>query len=168
MLSKVWNEITYPFLNFNGCIVEVTEWIRNFIPHVHNLKARIIIKHKCFLNKVVSFFYIFRVFYIGSWWLLQIYGICSGIRLRQLQVNTYLFFPHLICFRNLRQQWICCRGSCQISKQYDDLNYQCRVFVTSRDLFMKCHIRYWNECHVPRHQRSFLLSRITFNLSMKN
>ena len=31
---KVWNEITYPFPNFNGCIVEVWEWISNFIPHL--------------------------------------------------------------------------------------------------------------------------------------
>ena len=28
---KMWNEITYPFPNFNGCTVEVWEWIRNFI-----------------------------------------------------------------------------------------------------------------------------------------
>ena len=28
--SKVWGEITYPF---NGCTVEVWEWIRYFIPH---------------------------------------------------------------------------------------------------------------------------------------
>ena len=27
---KVWDEITYPFPNFN---VEVWEWISNFIPH---------------------------------------------------------------------------------------------------------------------------------------
>ena len=33
MHSKVWDEITYPFLNFNGCTVEVYEWISNFIPH---------------------------------------------------------------------------------------------------------------------------------------
>ena len=33
MISKVWNEITYPFLNFNGCTVEVKEWISNFIPY---------------------------------------------------------------------------------------------------------------------------------------
>ena len=26
---KVWDEITYPFLNFNGCTVEVKEWISN-------------------------------------------------------------------------------------------------------------------------------------------
>ena len=26
---KVWNEITYPFPNFNGCTSEVWEWIRN-------------------------------------------------------------------------------------------------------------------------------------------
>ena len=33
MHSKVWNEITYPFLNFNGCTVEVLEWISDFILH---------------------------------------------------------------------------------------------------------------------------------------
>ena len=27
------DEITYPFLNFNGATVEVKEWISNFIPH---------------------------------------------------------------------------------------------------------------------------------------
>ena len=31
--SKVWDEITYPFPNFNGYTVEVWEWISNFIPH---------------------------------------------------------------------------------------------------------------------------------------
>ena len=30
---KVWDEITYPFPNFNGATVEVWEWISNFIPH---------------------------------------------------------------------------------------------------------------------------------------
>ena len=25
MLAKLWDEITYPFLNFNGCTVEVDE-----------------------------------------------------------------------------------------------------------------------------------------------
>ena len=34
MLSKVWGEITYPFLNFNGAAVEGKEWISNFIPHI--------------------------------------------------------------------------------------------------------------------------------------
>ena len=27
------DEITYPFLNFNGFTVEVEKWISNFIPH---------------------------------------------------------------------------------------------------------------------------------------
>ena len=31
--GEVWDEITYPFLNFNGRTVEVKEWISNFIPH---------------------------------------------------------------------------------------------------------------------------------------
>ena len=26
-------EITYPFQDFNGCTVEVYEWISNFIPY---------------------------------------------------------------------------------------------------------------------------------------
>ena len=29
----MWNEITYPFPNFNSCTVEVWKWISNFIPH---------------------------------------------------------------------------------------------------------------------------------------
>ena len=33
MPRKVWDEIIYPFPNFNGCTVEVCEWICNFIPH---------------------------------------------------------------------------------------------------------------------------------------
>ena len=33
MLSKVLDEISYPFLNFNGWTVEVKEWINNFIPY---------------------------------------------------------------------------------------------------------------------------------------
>ena len=30
---EVWDDITYPFLNFNGATVEFWEWICNFIPH---------------------------------------------------------------------------------------------------------------------------------------
>ena len=30
MSSKVWDEIAYPFPNFNRCNVEVWEWISNF------------------------------------------------------------------------------------------------------------------------------------------
>ena len=30
---KVWDEISYPFLKFNGAAVEVYEWVSNFIPH---------------------------------------------------------------------------------------------------------------------------------------
>ena len=33
ILYKVWDEITYPFWDFNGVAVEVSEWISNFIPH---------------------------------------------------------------------------------------------------------------------------------------
>ena len=30
---KLWDEITYPFPNFNSFTIEVWEWISNFIPH---------------------------------------------------------------------------------------------------------------------------------------
>ena len=33
IFSKLCDEITYPFPNFNGCAVEVWEWISNVIPH---------------------------------------------------------------------------------------------------------------------------------------
>ena len=33
MLSKAWDDITYPFQNFNGVAVEISEWISDFISH---------------------------------------------------------------------------------------------------------------------------------------
>ena len=33
MHSKVWDEITYPFPNFNGAAVEVWGWISDVISH---------------------------------------------------------------------------------------------------------------------------------------
>ena len=33
MPSKVWDEIAYPFQNFNGCTSDIWEWMNNFIPH---------------------------------------------------------------------------------------------------------------------------------------
>ena len=33
MSNKVWDDITYPFSNFSGSIIEVWEWRSNLIPH---------------------------------------------------------------------------------------------------------------------------------------
>ena len=33
MPSKLWDEITYSFPNFHGAIVEIWEWISDFVPH---------------------------------------------------------------------------------------------------------------------------------------
>ena len=46
-----------------------------------------------------------------------------------------------------RQQ--CCGCACQISKWWDNLNYQSRGFETSRDLTIRHIIRYWNWALVP-------------------
>ena len=40
---NMWDEIIYPFLNFNGCSVEVGEWMINFIPHF----TRLVITYPC-------------------------------------------------------------------------------------------------------------------------
>ena len=34
MSSKVWDEIIHTFPNFNGCTIEVLEWIHNLIQHI--------------------------------------------------------------------------------------------------------------------------------------
>ena len=34
MPSKMWGEITYPFLNFNCVSIEIYDWISNFVPHL--------------------------------------------------------------------------------------------------------------------------------------
>ena len=34
MTTKVWNEITYSFPNFNGAAVEICDWINNLTPHI--------------------------------------------------------------------------------------------------------------------------------------
>ena len=51
MASKLWDEITHPFQNFNVCTVEVWECIGNFIPHL----IMDIIIHPCWdLNQTMS------------------------------------------------------------------------------------------------------------------
>ena len=42
MPSKVWDEITYPFPNFNCAIVEVWEWVSNFTPYLYVIRNFII------------------------------------------------------------------------------------------------------------------------------
>ena len=44
---NVWNQTTYPFLNFNGATVELHEWRSNFNPH---FTEHVIIYPYCDLN----------------------------------------------------------------------------------------------------------------------
>ena len=41
MPSKVWDQITYPLRNVNGCTVEIWEWISDFIPHALSVTSLI-------------------------------------------------------------------------------------------------------------------------------
>ena len=65
-LHRVWDEITYPFPNFNGCTVEVWKWISNFIPH--------------FIMDVTTFYTIKVLEY---WW--QMHFLCPP----NLYIHTY-------------------------------------------------------------------------------
>ena len=38
MSSEVWDEFTYAFPNYNGCTVEIGEWMGNFIPYFTTLQ----------------------------------------------------------------------------------------------------------------------------------
>ena len=51
---KVWDEITYPFPNFNGFTVEVWEWISIFIPH---FTRHVITYHRVIKRGSVCYFY---------------------------------------------------------------------------------------------------------------
>ena len=44
---KVWDKITYPLPNFNGCNVEVWQWISNFIPHY----IMVVITYPCWVSE---------------------------------------------------------------------------------------------------------------------
>ena len=46
MPIKVWDEITYPFPNFNGWTMRVAEWVSNYIPWMYLFAhARVKLNH---------------------------------------------------------------------------------------------------------------------------
>ena len=53
MSSKVWDEITYPFPNFNGATAEVWEWMSNSIPHFMT-DVIIYLYSNCFVSMLVK------------------------------------------------------------------------------------------------------------------
>ena len=78
MPSKVWDEITYPFPNFNGATVEVWEWISNFIPHF----MMNVITYPCYdFSRLI---YVNKRFPRCSWWSLAPW-ILAATSLQQRQ-----------------------------------------------------------------------------------
>ena len=43
---KMWDEMTYPFSNFNGATCKVLQWVSNFIPHF----TRCVITYPCWVS----------------------------------------------------------------------------------------------------------------------
>ena len=61
------------------------------------------------------------------------------------------YAPSILCLLHLH----CCRGTCQISKRYDNLNYQSHRFESPWDLTIRRHNAHWNgaqECTDIFHQ----------------
>ena len=60
----MWDEITYPFLNFNGTTIDVLEWISNFIPYVLRIRLNYVSRRGLWSQVcleqvlILSFFYV--------------------------------------------------------------------------------------------------------------
>ena len=52
---KVWDEIAYPFLNFNGAAVEIWEWISYFISHFTLVVINFLVRIKWIARSFVVF-----------------------------------------------------------------------------------------------------------------
>ena len=66
----MWDKITCPFPNFNGCTVEVWEWISNFIPH--------------FTRHVITYHWSLGM---DKWLHLTFYQICNYLSMPGLKLN---------------------------------------------------------------------------------
>ena len=67
---KVWDEITYPFPNFNGCTIDVWEWISIFTPHftVHVITYPCPCSDSCLVSVFAGAFlvpYVFMLAFVG-------------------------------------------------------------------------------------------------------
>ena len=54
-IHEVWDQITYQLKNFNGCTVEVWEWISDFIAHFAKHLILICKSTSCTVNAVLCF-----------------------------------------------------------------------------------------------------------------
>ena len=57
MPDKVWDEITYPFPNFNGCTIEVWEWISNFSETTKLWRTNADGSQWCTVDRQLGFFF---------------------------------------------------------------------------------------------------------------
>ena len=85
--GKVWDEITQSFPNFNGCIIDVWEWISNFTLHISVSDYLIMLGLK--LNRISK---------RGHWWCIcymNLVTIGAGIGLSQI-ATRHLSEPMLL------------------------------------------------------------------------
>ena len=144
MTSEVWDEITHPSPTFKGCIIEVWEWICNFIP--------------CNGNVIT-----FRTTTIAMWQTPEFRGKVSPSNLNPLwnNANCGKTTPPLKSFRS-GSLWKYINGSSQNMidiKRLND-NHATWVYIIEnnisghifhKSLFYKLMLRITNDQSNPRH-----------------
>ena len=58
---RVWDEVTYPFPNFNGATIEVWEWISNFTPHFTGYVITYIANHAWTKFEQIHVLYLYAI-----------------------------------------------------------------------------------------------------------
>ena len=122
---KVWDEITYPFRNFNGATVEVWEWMINFTLHITGhvntfLRLKLIHISKsaprstimwvffCFVNSRITKRFMYRNYYIWRHANTQIHTVFI-LLLYHNETNwtkSYVSFNSLRPIDAYMRQWI--------------------------------------------------------------
>ena len=103
MPSKVWDEITYPFPNFNGFTIEVSEWTSNIIPHfTMDVFPPDDLSSGPYTQSIIRFFFFLYIKLMCPYFILLIYtdgerdGLWMACPFRTLVV-LYRMFPFIIC-----------------------------------------------------------------------
>ena len=84
---EVQDEITYPFPNFNGAVVEVWEWISNFIPHLTGL----VITYPCWISHLTKM-------QIGRWNLIITWLLYNLKQIQCCNLGVLRVWFNVVCY----------------------------------------------------------------------
>ena len=143
MPGKVWDEITYPFLNFNGSTIEVKEWISNCISHYNRCNYLSMLGLK--LNHISKRGQLYVFFCTAAFWVIQSTKHCFNNNAYNTagcqMTNGYFEWEHCISssFTTIILQW---RWSCPcITLRYTRFPYNVRALTGAFHRFDSCHCK---------------------------